>query len=37
MSVIVLYLMVFENPFCTLVCASEGRVVLSFVYLDGIW
>ena len=37
LSLIVLYLIIFENPFCTLVCASEPRVVLSSVYLSNIW
>ena len=32
-----LYLMISEKQFCTLVCASERRAVLAYVYLANVW
>ena len=34
---IVLYLNIIENSFCTLLCASERRAVLTSVDLEHVW
>ena len=34
---IVLYLKIIENSFCTLLCASERRAVLTSVDLENVW